>query len=180
MNWSQISSMLCLLRKWQNGIECYPDALRSTVIITEKCRFAYSLWCPVFSQIDLQEGETSYSALWKTAFAGLSTRYRPLLREAVNRLKYELDIIHKKGFSGYFLIAKDIVDYCRSKKIPCVGRGSAGDSLVSYVLGITQADSILYDLYFERFLNPERSEPPDIDLDICWKRRVSLWKIRAR
>ena len=151
--------------------ERYPDALRSTVTIAEKCRFAYSLGRPVFPQIDLQEGETSYSVLWKAAFDGLKARYRPLLREAVDRLKYELDIIYKKGFSEYFLIAKDIVDYCRSKEISCVGRGSAADSLVSYVLGITQADPILYDLYFERFLNPERSEPPDIDLDICWKRR---------
>ena len=171
MNRSQISSIVCLLKKWQSGLSAIPDALRSTVTIAEKCRFAYSLGRPVFPQIDLQEGETSYSVLWKAAFDGLKARYRPLLREAVDRLKYKLDIIYKKGFSEYFLIAKDIVDYCRSKEIPCVGRGSAADSLVSYVLGITQADPILYDLYFERFLNPERSEPPDIDLDICWKRR---------
>ncbi|KPK90739.1 hypothetical protein AMJ80_08030 [bacterium SM23_31] len=149
----------------------YPEAVKNTVIIADKCRFDYSLGRPVFPKLELPEGETGYSMLWKTAFDGLKMRYKPLQNMMINRLKYELDIIHSKGFSEYFLIAKDIVDYCRSRGIPCVGRGSAADSLVSYVLGITQADPIKYDLYFERFLNPERSEPPDIDIDICWKRR---------
>ncbi|MFC1555732.1 DNA polymerase III subunit alpha [candidate division KSB1 bacterium] len=149
----------------------FPEAVRNTAKITEKCRFEYSLGQPVFPRIELPEKETPYSALWKTAFDGLKQRYRPLKKAAVKRLEYELNIIHEKGFAEYFLIAKDIVDYCCAKGIPCVGRGSAGDSLVSYVLGITQADPILHDLYFERFLNPERSEPPDIDLDICWKCR---------
>lgn len=149
----------------------YPEAVKNTNIIADKCRFDYSLGRPVFPKLDLPENETSYSVLWKTAFDGLKMRYKPLKDKMLNRLKYELDIIHSKGFSEYFLIAKDIVDYCRSRGIPCVGRGSAADSLVSYVLGITQADPIKYDLYFERFLNPERSEPPDIDIDICWKRR---------
>ena len=149
----------------------YPEAIKNTNVIADKCRFNYSFGRPVFPKLDLPEGETSYSLLWKTASEGLKTRYRPLNSDAVRRLQYELDVIHSKGFSEYFLIARDIVDFCRSKGIPCVGRGSAGDSLVSYVLGITQADPIRYNLYFERFLNPERSEPPDIDIDICWKRR---------
>lgn len=149
----------------------YPEAVKNTNIIADKCRFDYSLGRPVFPKLDLPEGETSYSVLWKTAFDGLKMRYKPLKNRMINRLKYELDIIHGKGFSEYFLIAKDIVDYCRSRDIPCVGRGSAADSLVSYVLAITHADPIKYDLYFERFLNPERREPPDIDIDICWKRR---------
>jgi len=149
----------------------YPDALENTRVIARKCTFEYALGKPVFPKLDLSGGEDSYSALWKAAFEGIKRRYRPLTRAAMTRLEYELDIIHRKGFPAYFLIAKDIVDYCAEHGIPCVGRGSAGDSLVSYALGITQADPIRHDLYFERFLNPERSEPPDIDLDICWKRR---------
>jgi len=98
-------------------------------------------------------------------------RYRSMRQEIMDRLMYELETIRQMGFTEYFLIVKDIIDYCRKRKIPCVGRGSAGDSLVSYVLGITQVDPIQYKLYFERFLNPERKELPDIDLDLCWKRR---------
>jgi DNA-directed DNA polymerase III PolC len=109
--------------------------------------------------------------LWKAAFNGLTRRYHPVSPEVINRLTYELSVINTMGFAEYFLIAKDIVDYCCSQGVPCIGRGSAADSLVSYVLGITHADPIRYNLYFERFLNPERREPPDIDLDICWKRR---------
>ncbi|HEX9652793.1 MAG TPA: DNA polymerase III subunit alpha, partial [bacterium] len=89
----------------------------------------------------------------------------------VDRLQYELSVINKLSFTDYFLIVKDIVDFCRREQIPCVGRGSAADSIVSYVLGITFADPIRFNLYFERFLNPERTDAPDIDLDICWKNR---------
>ncbi len=74
----------------------------------------------------------------------------------------------------YFLIVKTIVDFCRKESIPCVGRGSAADSLIAYTLGITHADPIRFNLYFERFLNVERAEPPDIDLDICWKNRERM------
>ncbi len=149
----------------------YPEALNNTLRIAERCNFMYSLGKPVFPDLELPGGETSFSMLWKTAFEGMQKRYKPLSKEAMARLKYELDIINTKGFSEYFLIAKDIVDHCSEKGTPCVGRGSAGDSLVSYVLGITHVDPIRFDLYFERFLNPERSEPPDIDIDICWKKR---------
>lgn len=149
----------------------YPEAVRNTHEIAAKCRFSYQLGTPVFPKLSFPKGESSYTVLRKAAFKGLQKRYHLPEKEAVKRLNYELGIIHNKGFSGYFLIAKDIVDFCTSKDIPCVGRGSAADSLVSYVLGITHADPIRFDLYFERFLNPERSEPPDIDIDICWKRR---------
>ncbi len=149
----------------------FPEALSNSFKIARQCTFEYSLGKPVFPKIGLPEGETSFSYLWKTAFDGAKQRYHPLTRELIDRLSYELNTINQLGFSDYFLIVKDIVDFCNQENIPCVGRGSAGDSVVSYVLGITQVDPLRYQLYFERFLNPERSDPPDIDLDLCWKNR---------
>ncbi|GAB4339655.1 MAG: hypothetical protein Kow0037_24870 [Calditrichia bacterium] len=149
----------------------FPEALRNTEVIARQCQFEFSLGKPIFPKLDLPAGETSFSYLWKEAFKCASQRYQPLTQELIDRLTYELQTINSLGFSDYFLIVKDIVDFCLREGIPCVGRGSAGDSVVSYVLGITQVDPLRYNLYFERFLNPDRSDPPDIDLDICWKNR---------
>ena len=148
-----------------------PDAIQNTVKIANDCRFDFRLGSLVFPSLELPKGETSFSQLWKLCFEGASRRCRPLTNEVISRLEYEIKTIHDLGFSEYFLIVKNIVDYCRKEHIPCVGRGSAADSLVSYVLEITQVDPIRHNLYFERFLNAERSDPPDIDLDICWKSR---------
>lgn len=157
--------------KMQKLFDKIPGAIENTEKIAQLCRFEFSLDKPIFPSIALPEGETSFSYLWKTAFNGAQQRYHPLTKKLTNRLGNELNIINELGFSEYFLIVRDIVDFCHRNAIPCVGRGSAGDSVVSYVLGITQVDPLRYNLYFERFLNPERTDPPDIDLDICWKNR---------
>jgi len=149
----------------------YPGAIKTSYEIAKKCTFSFSLGKPVFPVLDLPEGETPYSLLWKKCFEGLKKKYNPITEDIMNRLVYELSIIKELGFADYFLIVKDIVEYCKKERIPCVGRGSAADSLVSYILDITKVDPIRYNLYFERFLNPERKEPPDIDLDICWRKR---------
>ncbi len=149
----------------------FPRALDSTMQIARRCRFEFSLGKPIFPAVDLPKGESAYSYLWKSVFNGARRRYRPLTPKLIKRLNHEVNTINNLGFSDYFLIVKDIVDFCRREGIPCVGRGSAGDSVVSYVLGITQVDPLRYNLYFERFLNPDRADPPDIDLDICWKNR---------
>ena len=152
-------------------LRAFPEAVENTQRIVEECDFRFKLGRSIFPSIKLPEKESSFSYLWKKSFAGATGRYRPLTREVTQRLQYELDIIQTMGFSAYFLIVKDIVDFCHREHIPCVGRGSAADSLVAYCLGITQADPMRHNLYFERFLNPERHNPPDIDLDICWKNR---------
>jgi DNA polymerase-3 subunit alpha len=149
----------------------FSRAVSNTQAIALQCNFEFELGKPVFPSVALPEDESSFSYLWKLCFNGASQRYRPLTQEVLKRLEYELKTIHTLGFAEYFLIVKDIVDYCLNEHIPCVGRGSAADSLVSYVLGITQVDPIRHNLYFERFLNPERRDPPDIDLDLCWKNR---------
>lgn len=91
------------------------------------------------------------------------------------RLKYELKVIISKGYASYFLILADVTDYCRREGIPIgPGRGSAGGSVLSYVLGITEVDPLKFDLVFERFLNPERVALPDIDTDFAWSRRQDV------
>jgi DNA-directed DNA polymerase III PolC len=149
----------------------YPEALANTEKIAGMCRFDFSFGKPIFPVIRVPSGETSASHLRKLCLTGAAGLYRPLTDQVKQRIDYELAVIDELGFTDYFLIVHDIVAFCRRESIPCVGRGSAGDSIVSYVLGITFADPIRFDLYFERFLNPERTDAPDIDLDICWKNR---------
>ncbi len=163
-------------KQMYQALNSFPEALNNTQNIALSCNFDFQLGKPIFPSIELPEDESSFSYLWKKSFHGAGKRYKPLTNKVIKRLEYELQTIHDLGFAGYFLIVKDIVDYCHKKHIPCVGRGSAADSLVSYVLEITQVDPIRHNLYFERFLNPERSDPPDIDLDICWKNRDDVLK----
>ncbi|TLM98367.1 MAG: DNA polymerase III subunit alpha, partial [Actinobacteria bacterium] len=124
-----------------------------------------------FPGADLPSGETAYSVLAKESWRGLERRYAPMTPEAMRRLQHELALIEQMGFPEYFLVVKEIVDFARSRGIRYSGRGSAGDSIVAYALGITDADPIAHDLLFERFLNPERRQMPDIDVDFDSARR---------
>ncbi len=149
----------------------WPEALDNAQWVAEECNVEFELGRPLFPESDLPPGETPFSMLWKQAFNGVRERYQPLTPEVIQRLHYELDIINRLGFAPYFLIVWDIVNFARAHDIPIVGRGSAANSLVAHALGITRVDPFKYDLYFERFLNLSRSDCPDIDLDICWRRR---------
>ncbi len=151
--------------------KAFPQAIENTRRIADTCRFEFSLGKAVFPALTLPDEENSYSLLCKLAFQGACDRYGNMHPAAMRRLTSELETINSMGFNEYFLIVKDIVDFCNREDIPCVGRGSAGDSLISYVLGITHVDPLHYKLCFERFLNDQRPDPPDIDLDICWKNR---------
>ncbi len=154
----------------------YPQgaqAIANTQFIADQCNLELPLHKPLFPSVDLQGSETPFSRLWKLCFAGATRRYRPLTQDVIARLKYELEVIESLGFSPYFLVVYDIVHFAHSRDIPIMARGSAADSLVAYVLGITQIDPLQHDLLFERFLSRERAEfeLPDIDLDLCWRRR---------
>jgi DNA-directed DNA polymerase III PolC len=149
----------------------YPDAAINTVRIAADCNLELPLGRPIFPKARLPEGETAYSHLAKLAFAGLKRRYRPLRPEAVRRLEAELTVIDRLGFADYFLIMQEIAAWTRGRGIPCVARGSAAGSLVTYCLGLSAVDPLRYGLLFERFLNLERADCPDIDLDICWRSR---------
>ncbi|MBI5364231.1 MAG: DNA polymerase III subunit alpha [Planctomycetes bacterium] len=146
-------------------------ALERTLAVAERCAFTPPLGGILFPKIALGEGRTAYSELAGFAFDGARTRYEPLKPEVVRRLDYELTTIDQLGFAPYFLLVKQIADFARANGIPCVGRGSAADSLVAYCLRLTDADPFRYRLIFERFLNPARKDRPDIDLDFCWRRR---------
>jgi len=148
-----------------------PDAVANTREIAQGCDFRFRLGGQLFPAADLPPGETAFSHLTKLCFEGAARRYRPLPAEALQRLHFELDTIQAMGFTPYFLVVHDIAKYCRERGIPAAGRGSAAGSMVAYVLGITYIDPLEHDLYFERFLSPERDDPPDIDLDVSACRR---------
>jgi len=148
-----------------------PGALRRTTQLAERCRYVPPLDRVLFPEVELEEGETPYSRLCDLAFTGARRRYRPLRPEVLRRLDYELTTIQELGFAAYFLLVDQLARFAKDEAIPCVGRGSAADSLVAYCLGLTDADPFHYRLPFERFLNPARRDRPDIDLDFCWRRR---------
>ena len=150
----------------------HPEALENTVRIAEKCNFDFEFGHYHLPEFKLPEGETdSFSYLKKLCEQGFQKRYAG--RDEVHaQLEYELDMINRMGFVDYFLIVSDFTAFAKSNKIPVgPGRGSAAGSVVSYCLGITDVDPIKYNLFFERFLNPERVTMPDIDMDFCIRRR---------
>ncbi len=154
--------------------EGLPRACDATLEIAARCRLELPLGQFHFPSAEIPKEETPYSVLAKESWRGLEQRYQPMTPEAISRLQHELTLIDSMGFSEYFLVVKEIVDFAKSKGIRCSGRGSAGDSIVSYALGITDADPIRYDLLFERFLNPARRQMPDIDVDFDSARRDEI------
>ncbi len=114
------------------------------------------------------------SLLSRLAYAGFRKRYSAAAGFARQRLEKELATIVRLGFTSYFLITWDIISYAKKNNIPHVGRGSGANSIVAYCLGITAVDPVELDLYFERFINPLRSSPPDFDLDFSWKDRAKI------
>jgi DNA-directed DNA polymerase III PolC len=156
------------------------DLVARTLAVAEECAYTPPLGRVYFPDVALEDGETAYSRLSALAFDGARRRYRPLRPEVVRRLDHELETIERLGFAAYFLLVRRIADFARDEGIPCVGRGSAADSLVAYCLELTQADPLRYRLPFERFLNPARTDRPDIDLDFCWRRRDDVLDHVAR
>lgn len=150
----------------------YPEAIENTVKIAQMCNVEIELGKWILPEFEVPEGETANSYFMKTAEAGMADRYTQITPELKKRLDYELDIIVKKGYSTYFLIVADFVNWAKGKRIAVgPGRGSAAGSLVAYSMGITDLDPIKHLLPFERFLNPDRPSPPDIDLDFADDRR---------
>jgi len=150
-----------------------PEALENTLRIAERCHVSFDLGGMKLPEIPVPPGHDTHSFLEKLSFEGAEKLYGlPLPDDVRQRLEHELSIIKKTGFAGYFLVVKDITDFAKSSSIPVgIGRGSAAGSLVCYCLGITGVDPLKYGLIFERFLNPERVSPPDIDVDLCHRGR---------
>ena len=151
-----------------------PEALAQTLEIAEKCDLKIELGKNKFPAYTVPEGETREGYLRRLCYEGLEKRFPDRHQEAKlrERLDFELEVLSKTGFTSYFLITWDFIDYAKRNGIPVgPGRGSAAGSLIAYVLGITDLDPLRYGLFFERFLNPERISPPDIDVDFCYNRR---------
>ena len=150
----------------------YPEACDNTVEVAEKCNVTLSHEI-ILPKFPLPEGETNESMLRKEAEKGLRMRYGdPLPKEVVDRFEYEYDIICSKGFAAYFLIVQEFTQWAKHNGVAVgPGRGSAAGSIVSYALDITTFDPLENGLLFERFLSPERTEMPDIDLDFDDERR---------
>lgn len=139
--------------------------------IAKRCRVDLDLGTYHFPQVSIPEGETAYSLLAKRCFRGMERKYQPVPPRALELLEHELALIEQMGFAHYFLVVHDIVRWARARGIANSGRGSAGNSLVCHVLDITASEPIRHNLLFERFLNPDRREMPDIDIDFCSERR---------
>ena len=151
-----------------------PEALENTVKIAERVNVEIPLNQWHFAPIELPKGKTANEVLREQATSSVGKYYDPVTEEVNKRLEYELDIIGTKGYSPYFLCVADFVQYAKTHGIVETTRGSAAGSLVSYVLGITTVDPIRFKLPFERFLNPYRPSPPDIDTDFADDRRGDM------
>jgi error-prone DNA polymerase len=148
-----------------------PEAVVMTEEIASRCKLELDLGRLHFPKFKVPEGETEYSYLAEIARTGALKRYGKITGNIEERMERELETIRTLGFCGYFLVVWDIVRWARERGIRCQARGSAADSLVVYVLGISTVDPIEHDLLFERFMHPLRHQPPDIDLDIDRRRR---------
>jgi len=150
-----------------------PETLELTQTIANLCEFDFEkrYYLPNFPRP--AEYASDEALLGELAERGAEVRYGSPLPEAVRtRMDYELSVIAKAGYAGYFLIVADFIEAARARGIPVgPGRGSSAGSLVAYALGITKVDPLKFDLLFERFLNPERVSMPDIDIDFCFERR---------
>ena len=152
----------------------YPDALRNTFELAERCGFALPLGAPQFPAFLPEDGSTPRAFLRKIVREGLRRRYRDRAEKMLAQVEQELSIIAEVGYEEYFLVVWDILRACRRLGIEWITRGSAADSLVCYCLEISEVCPIRFDLYFRRFLNKERMamhKLPDIDLDFAHDRK---------
>jgi DNA polymerase-3 subunit alpha len=152
-----------------------PEALENTGKIAQICNVELDFNTIHLPAFKVPEGFSQDEYLEKLCYGGLNKRYRAVTTEIKQRLDYELDIIKKMGYSSYFLIVWDFINFARKNNIMVgPGRGSAAGSLAAYCLHITNIDPLKYDLIFERFLNPDRVTMPDIDVDFCYERRQEV------
>ncbi len=149
----------------------FAQALEATEEVAERCRMDLPLGVLHFPELTLPERMSSQDLLRQKAQAGASRLYGKVTAEIQARLDHELGVISEYGFTSLFLIVEEILNFARQEGIPFSSRGSAASSLVAHCLGITSPDPIRLNLYFERFLNPARATPPDIDTDLSSMQR---------
>lgn len=151
-----------------------PEALDTIQTIIDRCNLELKLGAWVFPHYEVGSGLSHKEELRRVVYAGLEKREVELSAEVEKRIEYELDVINTKGYAPYLLVMADLLRYAHEHGILTNTRGSAAGSMVTYLTGITTVNPIEYLLPFERFLNPDRPSPPDIDLDIADDRRDEL------
>src|SRR5438876_2567856 len=153
----------------------FPEAIANTLAISERCNVSIEFGKSKYPEYPVPEGQTREGYLRELCYKGLEERYGERAKidnQLRERLAYELGVLEKTGFVSYILIVWDFIHFAKGRGIPVgPGRGSAAGSLIAYVLGITDIDPLQFGLIFERFLNPDRVSPPDIDVDFCEARR---------
>ncbi|MGE0090065.1 MAG: DNA polymerase III subunit alpha [Bacteroidales bacterium] len=152
----------------------YPQIIRNTENVLGNCSIGFDFKAHKNKKTFTGDRTDDKLLLEKLAYDGLKYRYGDKNKLALERVQHELEVIDNLGFSAYFLITWDIIRYSQSRGIYHVGRGSGANSIVSYCLQITDVDPIELDLYFERFINPKRTSPPDFDIDYSWKDRDEI------
>ena len=153
-----------------------PEAADNTVKIAERCQVEFEFGHTKLPHFEVPGGMNHAVYLKNMCYDGLRARYEnPDDERLLSRLWYELSVVEKMGYTDYYLIVNDFVQYAKSHGIPVgPGRGSGAGSLAAYCVGITDVDPMKYDLLFERFLNPERVSMPDFDIDFCNERRQEV------
>ncbi|MBI4789672.1 MAG: error-prone DNA polymerase [Chloroflexi bacterium] len=151
-----------------------PQALRGTIEIARRCQVALDFSQHRLPTFAVPGGASEFAYLYQLCHAGLPKRYPELKPAVLKQLAHELSVIEQAGLAGYFLIVWDIVRFAREQGIRCQGRGSAANSIVAYLLGITSVDPLAHNLLFERFLSADRYTTPDIDIDFAADRREEV------
>ena len=158
----------------QRRFSGFQPALERTQEIAERCQFDLPLGVANMPKVLLPDGVTQAQYLRQKAESGARQLYGKITPNIQARLDHELETIARMGYEPIFLIVEDVLNYARETGVPYSSRGSAASSLVAHCLGITSPDPLRLNLYFERFLNPARQTPPDIDTDLCSRRRDSV------
>ena len=156
-----------LARRWREGIAASTE-------IAAGCRVELAFERYRFPGFPVPKGQTPFSHLSELCWEGVRRRYHPLTPAVVSQLAHELEVIGKTGLAEFFLICWDLMRFAKRNRIPAQGRGSAADSIVAYVLGITRVDPIRHELLFERFINEGRTAYPDVDIDFSSERREEV------
>ncbi len=153
-----------------------PDACENTNKIAEMCNFDFEFGVTKLPYFKAPNGMENQEYFEKLCYDGLEGRYgNSITEEMRHRLDYEIDVIKRMGYTNYYLIVYDFINYAKTQGIPVgPGRGSGAGSIAAYCVGITNIDPIRYNLLFERFLNPERVSMPDFDVDFCYERRQEV------
>lgn len=152
-----------------------PDAYLRTLEVRDKCNLELKFGINYLPDFPVPEGYDTESFLQKLVEEGIKEKYREITPEVRNRVDFEMNTIRNMHFAGYFLIVQDYINFAKNNGIPVgPGRGSAAGSIVAYALGITNVEPLRYGLLFERFLNPDRKDMPDVDTDFCVEKREEV------